>query len=117
MIGAIFDPLADGMIFRVCKRNKLSLGDLVSSVLPWPFHKDLPDKAYCGGKPKISLCELLLLAFCNPAHYIFIGGGDNEDVIKDNDGYQNSALDNDIETPRELEPGTMLSSDKDENVS
>jgi hypothetical protein len=64
-----------GQIERV---KKLSLGDLVRSVLPWPFHKDLsvsmPDRGPCKSDaglqvgmicslsiPIITICALLLL--------------------------------------------------------
>jgi len=39
---------------------KLSLSDLVLSVLPWPFHKDLP-AGYCGKKPGNKFWDLFLL--------------------------------------------------------
>lgn len=43
------------------KSVKLSLSDLVLSVLPWPFHKDLPAN-YCGKKPGNKIWDLFLLA-------------------------------------------------------
>ena len=46
---------------------KLTLGDLVLSVLPWPFHKDLP-KGYCGQNSKIGFWELVLFALPWPFH-------------------------------------------------
>ena len=47
---------------------KLSLADLVLSVLPWPFHKDLPS-SYCGEKSKsITFWDLVLFALPRPFH-------------------------------------------------
>ena len=63
-LGAVFAPKTAGVIFRTCHAlegtkkwelitdllegqllsiKKLSFMDLVLSVLPWPFHKDLPN--------------------------------------------------------------------------
>lgn len=70
---AISDMLC-GQIKRI---RKLTFGDLVLSVLPWPFHKDLPDvggSGPCGQSPNntfgmfcslsipiVTLCALILL--------------------------------------------------------
>lgn len=47
--------------------KKLSLGDLILSVLPWPFHKDLPDD-YQGKRSKATFWELVLFALPGPFH-------------------------------------------------
>ncbi len=44
---------------------KLSLADLVRSVLPWPFHKGLPDK-YCGQRADDTFWDRLRLAIRRP---------------------------------------------------
>lgn len=46
---------------------KLSVADLIRSVLPWPFHKDLPN-GYCGQNSKSTFWELLLFALPWPFH-------------------------------------------------
>lgn len=69
--------ISDMLCGRLRRIRKFSLGDLVLSVLPWPFHKDLPDPtagAACntsGGTPFgmfcslsipiVTLCALILL--------------------------------------------------------
>lgn len=68
--------LSDTLACQISKaRAGLTLGDLVLSVLPWPFHKDLPDPQVPGcedGKldsgllctlsiPIITICALILL--------------------------------------------------------
>ena len=46
---------------------KLSFSDLVLSLTPWPFRKDLPEN-YCGKKPNNNLWDLLLLVL-NKSNY------------------------------------------------
>jgi len=44
--------MSDMLCGKIKRIKKLTLGDLVLSVLPWPFHKDLPDPGKtgpCGG--------------------------------------------------------------------
>jgi hypothetical protein len=69
--------VSDMLCGQIRRIRKLSLGDLVLSVLPWPFHKDLPDPGGTGpcGKdtgntfgmfcslsiPIVTLCALILL--------------------------------------------------------
>jgi hypothetical protein len=68
--------LSDMLCGHINRFKKLSLGDLVRSVLPWPFHKDLPDfgKGPCKNTagadigmmcsfsiPIITICALILL--------------------------------------------------------
>jgi hypothetical protein len=70
--------ISDILCGQIDRVKALSLGDLVRSVLPWPFHKDLsvPDKGPCSAPsdpslqagmicsfslPIITLCALLLL--------------------------------------------------------
>ena len=65
--------VSDMLCGQLKRIRKLSLGDLVLSVLPWPFHKDLP-KPGPGGScadslgmlcslsiPIVTLCALILL--------------------------------------------------------
>ena len=68
--------MSDMLCGKIKKIRKMSLGDLVLSVLPWPFHKDLPDPN-AGGPcksgessfgmicslsiPIVTLCALILL--------------------------------------------------------
>lgn len=47
--------------------QKLSLGDLILSVLPWPFHRDLPDE-YHGKESRATFWELVLFAMPWPFH-------------------------------------------------
>jgi hypothetical protein len=42
---------------------KLTLGDLVLSVLPWPFHKDLPSTAD-GERQRYTIKEILCWLIC-----------------------------------------------------
>lgn len=72
--GAAFE-LSDMLCGHLKRIRKFTLGDLVLSVLPWPFHKDLPgvEKGPCkdaGGNfgmlcslsiPIVTLCALILL--------------------------------------------------------
>jgi hypothetical protein len=68
--------ISDMLCGKIKKIRKLTLGDLVLSVLPWPFHKDLPsvgptgpckDKGggfgmFCSlSIPIVTLCALILL--------------------------------------------------------
>jgi hypothetical protein len=68
--------ISDMLCGKIKKIRKITLGDLVLSVLPWPFHKDLPnpgDSGPCksGGMdfgmicslsiPIVTLCALILL--------------------------------------------------------
>ena len=69
--------ISDMLCGKIKKMRRLSLADLVLSVLPWPFHKDLPDMdktAPCkdsdGGSlgmvcslsiPIVTLCALILM--------------------------------------------------------
>ena len=68
---------SDLMCGKIKKTKKMTLGDLVRSVLPWPFHKDLPDVGKAGpckdksgaslgmicslSIPIVTLCALILL--------------------------------------------------------
>lgn len=72
--GIVVSSLLCGQLKRI---RKMTFGDLVLSVLPWPFHKDLPDPggtgpcADSGGSdwgmicslsiPIVTLCALILL--------------------------------------------------------
>ncbi len=68
--------ISDMLCGKIKKIRKITLGDLVLSVLPWPFHKDLPnpgDTGPCESKgnsfgmicslsiPIVTLCALILL--------------------------------------------------------
>lgn len=68
--------LSDMLCGKVKGMRKYSLGDLVLSVLPWPFHKDLPDPGETGpcdnggisfgmicslSIPIVTLCAFILL--------------------------------------------------------
>ena len=62
--------ISDVLCGQVSAVRKLTLGDLVLSVLPWPFHKDLPepdvtpcqDGMVCSlSIPIVTLCALILL--------------------------------------------------------
>lgn len=69
--------LSDMLCGQVARIRKITLGDLVLSVLPWPFHKDLPDPVGGTGCPDtaspnfgmicslsipiVTLCALILL--------------------------------------------------------
>jgi hypothetical protein len=67
--------MSDTLACQVGRARSLSFGDLVRSVLPWPFHKDLPDSNVAGCEsgagtfgmictlsiPIITLCALILL--------------------------------------------------------
>ncbi len=68
--------ISDALCGQLKRIRKMSLGDLVLSVLPWPFHKDLPDPS-AGGPcrdgsnplgmfcslsiPIVTICALILL--------------------------------------------------------
>src|SRR5690606_10190015 len=67
--------LSDMLACQVKKARSITFGDLVLSVLPWPFHKDLPDVTPEGCEsgafdmgmlctlsiPIITICALILL--------------------------------------------------------
>jgi hypothetical protein len=68
--------ISDMLCGKIKKIRKMSLGDLVLSVLPWPFHKDLPDPGDTGpckneglgfgmicslSIPIVTLCALIIL--------------------------------------------------------
>jgi len=68
--------ISDMLCGKIKKIRKITLGDLVLSVLPWPFHKDLPDPGDTGpckqngngfgmicslSIPIVTLCALILL--------------------------------------------------------
>lgn len=69
--------ISDMLCGKIKKIRKITFGDLVLSVLPWPFHKDLPnpgDTGPCKGSggldfgmicslsiPIVTLCALILL--------------------------------------------------------
>jgi hypothetical protein len=68
--------ISDALCGQIRRIRKLTLGDLVLSVLPWPFHKDLPAPTAPGGCteggnplgmfcslsiPIVTLCALILL--------------------------------------------------------
>ena len=68
--------ISDMLCGKIKRIRKLTLGDLVLSVLPWPFHKDLPSvgpTGSCSGStgkfgmfcslsiPIVTLCALILL--------------------------------------------------------
>lgn len=69
--------ISDSLCGQLKKIRKFTLGDLVLSVLPWPFHKDLPDPSqsapceagdgsplgmFCSlSIPIVTLCALILL--------------------------------------------------------
>ena len=46
--------------------RKLSLADLVLSVLPWPFHKDLPNGYYGENSKSITFGDLVLSTLAWP---------------------------------------------------
>ncbi|MGD9825685.1 hypothetical protein [Desulfobacter sp.] len=78
---------SDLMCGKVKKTKKMTLGDLVLSVLPWPFHKDLPDVGKSGpcrdksgaslgmicslSIPIVTLCALILLSIIVKLFNIF----------------------------------------------
>ena len=49
-------------------RKQLSLADLVLSVLPWPFHKDLPNGYYGENSKSITIGDLVLSTLPWPFH-------------------------------------------------
>lgn len=68
--------ISDMLCGKIKKIRKITFGDLVLSVLPWPFHKDLPDPGDTGpcksdsgsfgmicslSIPIVTLCALILL--------------------------------------------------------
>jgi len=67
--------ISDMLCGKLNSIRKLTFGDLVLSVLPWPFHKDLPEPtgpASCGGSnpfgmfcslsiPIVTICAFVLL--------------------------------------------------------
>ncbi len=69
--------ISDALCGQLRRIRKFTLGDLVLSVLPWPFHKDLPDLSASGpckdsggnalgmfcslSIPIVTLCALILL--------------------------------------------------------
>ncbi len=68
--------ISDMLCGKIKKIRKLTLGDLVLSVLPWPFHKDLPNPGDTGpckngessfgvicslSIPIVTLCALILV--------------------------------------------------------
>jgi hypothetical protein len=68
--------ISDMLCGKLKKTRKTTLGDLVLSVLPWPFHKDLPDPGDTGSCssggtswgmicslsiPIVTLCAMILL--------------------------------------------------------
>ena len=68
--------ISDMLCGKIKKIRKMTLGDLVLSVLPWPFHKDLPNPGEGGpckegntgigmicslSIPIVTLCALILL--------------------------------------------------------
>ncbi|HMR64197.1 MAG TPA: hypothetical protein PKE64_09325 [Anaerolineae bacterium] len=67
--------LSDTLACQVEAARQITLGDLVLSVLPWPFHQDLPDPGVAGCEdgqgtfgmlctlsiPIITICALILL--------------------------------------------------------
>lgn len=68
--------ISDMLCGKLKKMRKMTLGDLVLSVLPWPFHKDLPDPGDTGpckkgttgfgmicslSIPIVTLCAMILL--------------------------------------------------------
>jgi hypothetical protein len=64
--------ISDVLCGQIKRAQGLTFGDLVLSVLPWPFHKDLPSGSGAGecvdsgmmcslSIPIITLCALLLL--------------------------------------------------------
>ena len=72
-VGFVMSDMLCGQIKRI---RKFTLGDLVLSVLPWPFHKDLPDPGKTGpcsdsggnfgmicslSIPIVTLCALIML--------------------------------------------------------
>lgn len=78
---------SDMMCGKVKKTKKMTLGDLVLSVLPWPFHKKLPDVGDAGpckdkngaslgmicslSIPIVTLCALILLTIIVKLFNIF----------------------------------------------
>ena len=68
--------ISDMLCGKIKKIRKITFGDLVLSVLPWPFHKDLPNPGDTGpckqdgsgfgmicslSIPIVTLCALILL--------------------------------------------------------
>ena len=68
--------ISDMLCGKISKIKKMTLADLVLSVLPWPFHKDLPNPEPAGGCesggislgmfcslsiPIVTLCALILM--------------------------------------------------------
>jgi len=123
--------MASNTYGRKCKQ--LTLGDLALSVMPWPFHKDLP-AMYCGKKPKMSFGDLLRLVFCNQVQTNYwqeenapqytdenqsknktytVRKGDTlasiaQDIYHDPGRWREIANANGIREPRRLTAGTIL---------
>src|SRR6185503_15680167 len=62
--------ISDTLCGQIARMKEITFGDLVMSILPWPFHRELsaPDKGPCGfgmmcslSIPIITLCALILL--------------------------------------------------------
>lgn len=60
--------VSDMLCGQIDRIKAMSLGDLVRSVLPWPFHKDLsvPDKGPCTDKKDLSLQAGMMCSFSIP---------------------------------------------------
>jgi len=78
--------ISDMLCGKIKKIKKLKLADLVLSVLPWPFHKDLPEVGPTGpcrsngetigmicslSIPIVTLCALILLIIMVPLFNVF----------------------------------------------
>ena len=128
VIGAVVNLSLESILFNAIKKcRKLTIADLVLSVLPWPFHKDLPPD-YCGKRPGIRFKDLVLLVLCKSVQtsVVFptpkkiprprtwrVRRGDTlegiaAEVYRDPTMWREIARRNDIEDPRLLTPGTIL---------
>ncbi len=57
--------LSDHLACQTDRLSKLTFGDLVLSVLPWPFHKDLPrDTSECSGIGQICMLSIPIITIC-----------------------------------------------------
>jgi hypothetical protein len=74
--------ISDVLCGQIGAARKLTLGDLVLSILPWPFHKDLPEPSSepCASGmlcslsiPIVTLCALILLIIITTLFTIFFG--------------------------------------------
>lgn len=63
--------------------SKVTFADIILSVLPWPFHKDLP-KDRSGNKRKITLGDLILSVLPWPFHKDLPSPSAEDDEVEEN---------------------------------